>query len=385
MEKRHVAVLVGNGLSIAFNPDLTLPKITDQVRRRILLGRDGDERVEEAMRELANAWLPAGDTSDEDFEKLVGAFGAEQQSLSRLQTLAELTKPDTGLAESIQEVIDFARELSDVGTSYVLDVIYDHSKSDYTSQQELIALLRAIRDSFDGHIAYGNLNYDTILMAGLLNLIEPVADLGDGRNTIVLGREGIPAYPLRTDRWDFPSRFSHRVQLLHLHGSLTYWKTEDGTQAGKIRREEVGDNKLFRKVRQGKTDLRPLVILNRERQKVDEVSAQPYKLAYEKFSESIAESEHWLVIGYSFRDVAVNDVLRTEFLSRKRKPKVFVVTYGKYPTRREVLRALGWGAEDGEAKWLKISRRGADGVQNRPMWHWFTKRKKSDAPGVGFV
>lgn len=374
---RDVAVLVGNGLSIAFNRKLMLPNITKQVRKRILDSRDGGDNVVTAMRELADAWLPPGETSNHDFERLVGAFGAEGRSLAHLQSLAQLSYPDDEeLKRSIETVIDFAQELRDVGTGHVLEVVYDNSKSNYTDSEPLTELIRAIYTAFPGRVSFGNLNYDTILLAALMTTGERrFADLawgGEGRRT-TLGEGKVRAMRLRETPADFPSTSTYPVHLLHLHGSMTYWATEDGSQFGKIDRADVKRRRLFKKLRQGRTDLRPLVVLNRERQKVDDVQAHPFKLAYEMFDRGLVSSNHWLIIGYSFRDVAVNDLLRTEFMSRETKPKVLVVTHGETPSREEIEAALGWGAEDsGTREWLRRNSGGAFGMQNHRTWRWFT-------------
>lgn len=374
---RDVAVLVGNGLSIAFNEKLLLSNITRQVRRRISNSGDGGENVAQAMRELADATLPSDQTSDDDFERLVGAFGAEHRSLSHLQSLAKLSYPnDRKLAKSIEQVIGFARDLRNVGTGHVLEVVYDNSRSSYIESEPLDDLLRAIYHSFAGRITFGNLNYDTILLAALLNVgTRRVADLGHGwksRRT-KLGSEAIPAMLLREGASDFPTFAQYPVRLLHLHGSLTYWATEDSSQFGKLDRYEVKANQLFKKLRRGTTDLRPLVVLNRERQKIEDVQAHPFRLAYEVFGKGLTRSKHWLIIGYSFRDVAVNDLLSREFRSREEKPKILVVTHGRSPSVEEIEAALGWGAEDPSSQdWLRRSPRGAFGMHEHSSWRWFT-------------
>lgn len=374
-ESRDVAVLVGNGLSIAFNEKLLLSNITRQVRKRILNSADGGRNVVRAMRELADTWLPPGETSDQDFERLVGAFGAESRSLAHLQSLAKLSYPDDRrLRKSIRAAIRFAQELRDVGTGHVLEVVFENSKSSYTDSEELNDVLRAIYNAFSGRISFGNLNYDTILLAALMSVdTRGFADLGHGWKTSAMGKEKISAQRLRDDASDFPTLRAYPVQLLHLHGSLTYWMNRTGTQYGKLTRDQVSGYRLFRKLRQGKTDLRPLVVLNRERQKIEDVESHPFKLAYDMFNRGLARSDHWLIVGYSFRDVAVNDLLRQEFISRERKPKVLVVTRGKEPSRSDVEAALGWGAEDGTSwEWLRRNERGAYGMHTQPTWRWFT-------------
>ncbi|RAZ30535.1 hypothetical protein [Microbacterium sp. SMR1] len=137
-----MAVLVGNGLSIAFNQNLLLPNITKQVRKRIMNSGDGGKKVVRAMRSLADATLPAGQNNHHDFERLVGAFGAESSTLKHPQALARVSHPDDhDLRKAIRKTTAFARELRDLGTGHLLEVVYENSRSSYTESEPLNASL----------------------------------------------------------------------------------------------------------------------------------------------------------------------------------------------------------------------------------------------------
>lgn len=126
-------------------------------------------------------------------------------------------------------------------------------------------------------------------------------------------------------------------------------------------------------LRDSEPKFRPTVVLANQRDKAHHVGRYPFKLAYETFQEGLHESQHWMVIGYSFRDACVNDILRNEFIRRKVKPQVFVSTYGEFPTTEEVELAFGWGAEDDNSShWLTINREGAKGLQETLDWAVFT-------------
>lgn len=71
-EKHDVAVLVGDGPSIAFNQDLNLRAITEEEMQR-MKNANRDEAVL-AMKMTAERTLPEGVTSDEDFE----SYGIEE-------------------------------------------------------------------------------------------------------------------------------------------------------------------------------------------------------------------------------------------------------------------------------------------------------------------
>ncbi|MBF4622699.1 SIR2 family protein [Clavibacter sp. VKM Ac-2872] len=366
-----VAVLVGNGLSIAFNPELELRSITEEVMRRIETA-DGDDVVA-AMKEIAENALPDGVTSAEDFEHLVGAFGTESRTLGTLETLATLTSPmDEELRDAIRRVASFAGQVRDNGVSHVLEVICERTHAEFEKAAELHALVTAILKAFPGKVAFGNLNYDTLLLAALLHVCQDrqVADLADGRKSVRVAFDDNrtrEVKALRRTAADFP--IDWRVNLLHLHGSLTYWENKQENIYAKIPKEILDDEEQWRAVRERTTNVRPTVVLANPRDKAQHVREYPYNLAYEVFGAGLDSATHWIVIGYSFRDEPINRMLSARFLDLQEKATVLVVTHGPVPTDVEIHRAFGWGADDGDpSSWLTVCRTGANGLQDTPEW-----------------
>ena len=366
-------MLVGNGLSVAFNPSLNLRVITQEMVERI--GQESDEGsdVVAAMKEIAERALPMGAETDDDFEVLVGAFGSETRTLSYLRQLAELVSPqDESLKEAIKTVSDFAEQVRDTGLSHVLQVIFERSHGYWEDARHLHTLVAKLTEAFNGRVVFGNLNYDTLLLSALLATCQnELADMGHGwRKTTVTNKESdvstqVPA--LRTSASEFPT--ARRVQLLHLHGSLTFWSNQDRTIFAKLDTEYLSTHAQWEAVRKQETGIRPVVVLANQRDKSAHVTEFPFSLAYEMFGTGLANANHWLVIGYSFRDECVNDALRAEFSERTEKPKVLVVTYGEQPTVHEIERAFGWGVEDGSSQnWLSVNRAGANGMTHTGEW-----------------
>lgn len=369
---QNAAVLVGNGLSVAYNSGLALQSITEEVLKRMEAASGGDVVV--AMKEIAENALPHGATSGEDFEVLVGAFGAEARALGFLGQLAELTRPaDAGLRDSIRMVAEFAEQVRDTGISYVLEVISERSRSNYADGGPLRRLLEAILTAFTGRVSIGNLNYDTLLLAAALESCRSdLADMGHGfkRVDFTKGGQLHTVSALRQSVSEFPE--TKRVQLLHLHGSLTFWANRDGSVYAKLTTDLLRDGSQWSAVRERETDIRPIVVLANKREKTEHVKSFPFCVAYEAFAQGLSRSERWLVIGYSFRDDPVNSMLREEFIRRVEKPRVLVVTLGALPTLETVERAFGWGAEDGSSSsWLVVDRSGAADLDLRPTWQKF--------------
>lgn len=369
--KVNAAVLVGNGLSVAINPELNLRTITEE-----LVGRIGDATADgsdvvAAMKEIAERALPEGAKSDSDFEILVGAFGAESRTLTYLHELASLVSPqDEDLRRAIKQVSEFAERVKDEGLSHVLEVIFERSQGWSEGTPKLHEFVAAITTAFDGKIAIGNLNYDTLLLSALLTVLErsEIADMGHGYRTatIVAGDQKISVPRLRASKSEFPN---NRVRLLHLHGSLTYWSNMEKTVFAKIDTSNLSHFDQWGAIRDRTTNVRPVVVLANQRDKSAHVAEFPFSLAYEVFEEGLSISSHWLIVGYSFRDICVNDLLRKEFSNRADKPSVLVVTYGDQPSDREVERAFGWGVEDGDSKsWLTVNRGGAVEMKDSQEW-----------------
>lgn len=378
----NAAVLVGNGLSIAFNPDLTLASITREMIVRMRDAAEDGDAVLHAMHEIARRSTALDEVTDDDFEKLVGAFDSQAVTLEELVKLAELVEADDeSLISSIREVSKFSQRVRDRGISFVLEVVTERSRADHELHAALHDTISAIYEKFEGRVTFGNLNYDTLLLSALLATNAPMADLGRGVQFVeisVVDRDDPDEPPvtyraqrLRT-RLDFPPGDRYRVRLLHLHGSLTFWGEVDGEQYIKVPVHSLRDHDMWSGLREGEPKWRPAVVLANQRDKARHVERYPFALGYEGFAASLVESDHWLIIGYSFRDACVNDVLRAEFLRRKIKPSVLVSTFGDLPTREEIETAFGWGAEDTDSRWLTINRQGVVGLEDSWEWALFT-------------
>ena len=375
---RNVVVLVGNGLSVAFNGNLNLRAITQEMVKRIENATDDGSKVVDTMKKIAERALPEGAVSDDDFEVLVGAFGAQDRTLSYLRDLAKVVSPeDDGLGGAVQRVSSFVQQIRDTGLSYVLEVILEHSRPSFEEASELHEFANAILRAFEGRVTLGNLNYDTLLLSALLAVCptSDMCDMGHGWKRVSListeGDQKVEVPALRKLSSDFPDK---RVTLLHLHGSLTYWSDIDQTVFAKLSLEQLDSSQQWEAVRDQETKLRPVVILANQRDKSAQATEYPFSLAYEVFRNKLKMSSHWLIVGYSFRDDCVNQELRFEFAERAEKPKVLVVTYGEDPSEHAVERAFGWGAEDGSSSsWLTINREGAFAMKESSDWKSFSE------------
>lgn len=381
----EVAALIGNGLSIAYNPNLVLRQLTSDLMNR--LSRDQGSDSADLMQALAKSKLPEGATSDEDFEILVGALDLEANSLNHLEQFAGLrVDTDPKLLPAITTVKKLLQRTRDTGVSHVLESVTEYSKANASNFSDVRELTRAICDGFDS-VNFANLNYDTLLLAALVAEKDcggrKFADLFNGleTTTVDLGTGKQIARSLRVE--DDTYFDCEEVRLAHLHGSATYWHS-NGNDCVKVHRETVEDPIIWKNLRMQQRRFRPCVVLTNSQLKRSAIQQQPFDMAYTKFAEAVRRSSHWLIIGYSFRDEPVNDVLRTELQKRRVDgdlPKVLVVTRSENPKPEIVERAFGWIETElhpsenqmtvTSDQWLRIDREGAFGLGHREVWNEF--------------
>lgn len=371
---QNLAVLVGNGLSVGFNPSLSLVSITEEMMQRIESDDEGGYDAVNAMRAIAERALPNGATSSEDFELLVGAFGSERETLSSFRDLAKLIRPSNKkLRRALKRAAAFAEEVRDAGVSHVLEVIFERSYAAEQDMEPLREFVKRITGDVSGDVTIANLNYDTLMLAALMAVREgQFADMasGWGRTSIRLGG-GTYRVPVlrRTD--DFPH--NKRIKLLHLHGSLTFWTAMKVDRFVKLKTSMLRENDIFGSIRRRKTKLRPVIVLANQRDKRGAISEYPFSLAYDVFRKSLERSTRWLIVGYSFRDEVINEMLGEIFGADDGLVRVLVVTKGASPSRGDVENAFGWDEEsDGDsASWLEFFRDGAEELVSSNEWETF--------------
>lgn len=336
--KQNLAVLVGNGLSVAHNRNLELRKITEIVLESMRTV-DGDN-VLTTVRKIAERTMPDGVNSDDDFEALIDSFGSLDRTLQLLEELAEYKGENNNeLVHAMRVVRDFSVQVKDSGVSYVLEAISKESTVQNSIDGGVKVFIEEILNSTSGKIVFGNLNYDTVLLAGLMGACkDELTDLGQGYGSVAMeigSRSELS--PLRKTR-NFPA--DKRVKLVHLHGSLTYWRSGDGKRYAKLKKDSLRKGNPWKRIRSQEITDRPVVVLANRNDKSAHVEEYPFRLAYDEFSEALNGSKVWLIVGYSFRDDPVNSLLACALRNSDSPPSIIVVTKGDDPSIKKRLSSL---------------------------------------------
>lgn len=365
---RKIATLLGNGVSIAFNPELALPKINAELRERLNRDVPGDDPAA-VLTSAANS-IDTGDPYS-DFEALLGPLDQQHDFISMMAEYARIIgQTDQTAAEHLTASAEFVRDVRRTGTSFALEIIDEHSTADWERMDGLAQFVAGLHAAAGGQrLTIANLNYDSLVMACLTEKFrDSFCDMarGDKRGVFeVLEGEFWVGSPVRTCV-DFP--VYRKTRLIHLHGSLTWLRSPDGT-VYRFRTEDLRWHNFWEKWRNNETDWQPVVVLTNQTAKTEVVKEEPYALAYSVTEEELIEADRWLIAGYSFRDECVNQTLARAWHARETEPDVLVIGYGDSPTEDEILRAFGhpwaWHPED---SFLTVERGGLGAAISSEAW-----------------
>lgn len=366
-----LAMLIGNGLSIAFSDQLLLSNISKEMTDRFTSQYTGSDAVAKAMQNVANH-QPTGDPAA-DFEVLIGAFGGQSDILDDLATFANLTRDsDPKIANAIQQVRDFVSEVQRRGMGHTLEIIAERTYSDLSRRQPLLEFFECVLTGFKSHVTVANLNYDTLVLSALVDQYSDIlSDMANGRydgGSVTVAGVKHPTWRLRGSEAEFMPLEQRRLRLLHLHGSLTFWRF-GADNYRKLPVDAVRYSPIWETYRNEDTfSGQPQVVLANQHDKAEHVLRYPYNLAYDVAETDMKNGSHWLIVGYSFRDACVNDLLSRSWEARKFPPKILVVTSSDRLEAETVEEAFGWDHGSGPSNHLTIVRGGAFGIAGSAQW-----------------
>ena len=176
-------------------------------------------------------------------------------------------------------------------------------------------------------------------------------------------------YCLRPDSTDFPDKNWKPIRLLHLHGSVTFWKIDNSWV--KVEIPTTRNPSVWNSYREGTLEAQPLIVLANQHDKADHVRRYPHNVAYEVAEDDFRSSAHWLIVGYSFRDTCVNELLKRCWRSWSTKPRILVVTKGSDPADSVIEATFGLEAGKLSEFDIKIERDGIADLGDTTGWKWF--------------
>ncbi|GGJ90328.1 hypothetical protein GCM10010123_20210 [Pilimelia anulata] len=328
--------LIGNGLSVAHNQDLSSSKLFEELKSRFS-SVSAPDTTEAAFKKLATSLDPG---TGYDLENLIGPLDILDGAMSALEDLTALTDGlGPSLSDSVAETRAVTKQLYRHGVSHVLELIAERSLGHGTDHAKaLCARVAQLGDAW----CLATLNYDGILVSAALEVLKGnIADLADGRPAAEFKIDVVPGGPIITGNRlrtvaDLPCIYS----VVNLHGSLGWLRS--GSDHVKFQIDALRGAGYWSAWREDRTQWAPSVILTNQAAKGRLIREYPFRFAYSYFFDRLVESKHWYIIGYGFGDRVLNEVLRrvarTAFPSAR---KCYVVTKEGSPDPAMILDVLG--------------------------------------------
>lgn len=311
--KMSVACLIGNGFSIAYSRELKIASITAKLIET-LSGPD-------LSGEAASHWISAvthlmGTPPDKGvFETLLGPIERIPDALAAFDALQKLMPNRSDSSDASRAITDCAkllRSFYQMGAGLTLSIIDKaaHGSLD-NDRQVLIDLINEIFQfsQLRGGASFGTLNYDSLLNGAVIEASNQMAaDLADPRESAVMeignGTSIQGIWLRKTD-----DILSARTPIYDLHGSLAWWREpEVDGRVAKFTMPDLRGHEVLEKWKSGDLNWSPAVLMTDQKSRTSQNF--PFSLAYQAFEQHLMKSEIWIIVGYSFGDEPVNEMLR---------------------------------------------------------------------------
>jgi hypothetical protein len=328
------SVLVGNGLSIAYEPELAIANLTTTLLDEFegLGGAVPPGRASEVLVNLAHA-VRGFDPDRSNFEALLGpvqAAAAVGPVLHELGALIEHAAPDD-LLQATQVLEAYLGSVHRIGLATALGVIAARSRAELDSSafQDTIGMFtrQLLGLGHPADLTVATLNYDGLLHAALRDAGADFADLADGRvgGQWQLSNQHLSGRLLRSHA-DLPD---DRLRLLQMHGSLAWLQNPDDGAVWKFDLASLRAlDGYWSAWRDERVEWRPVVVLTDIKDHI--VTEWPFRMAYEAYRRSLVAADRWLIVGYGFQDAPVNRALAEAYSAHPQAKDlgVLVVGYG---------------------------------------------------------
>lgn len=316
-----VAVVIGNGLSVAANEALLLDRLTRGFLERHAADREDLDRL------VTGIHLGPVDP-ETDFEGLVAGLESAEEVMRAFMGLARRSSHPQ--LQEAAELLDrngipaLARRLYYAYCAEVLEAIGEAARTALPA--DVLAFGEWLKAMYQAHEDMGlfTLNYDVLLERMLidqnvLSLRLELTDFFSGREDRQEHFELVPGREPVIGRLFYPEDPVDRpIELHHLHGCLTHLRRLDEGTVWKFDAPAVRSIGLYEYLMTAdEVDFVPSVILGSR--KVEKAREWPFSHAFLSLGHHARRSGTVVVAGYSFRDEVVNARLSEAAASAERR------------------------------------------------------------------
>lgn len=304
------AFLIGNGLSIALSPEFALKEITE----RFISSLDANDKV--FLEEISRC---AGKSLNFDnFEESFTAIEAALDSLVRYRKFM-----DSDIGRQFREKFSLADPKLDKHEEAIQRIYKNYISQILTLirgnvtivqlnerlQQFIDFFLRKVEECDEMFVF--TLNYDLVVETIILQKIGTEVFTDFCFPSGKLEGTSIPKFDFNPTRnkqiFDCPER---KIELHHLHGSLSLFYDYERNRAVKLRSEDIGIEGIYRKIYDESLPLIPAIITGGG--KSDKIVQYPFDFYYRALKDlcDSGEVSELYIIGYSFRDKHINELIK---------------------------------------------------------------------------
>ena len=301
--------LLGNGLSIALSPDFALRNIT----MRFIESLTGYEKEF-----LLGLCSKGAGISFDDFEHNFTFLEASFDSLRKYRLFIEsdigqkfrkqfnLSNPDLLKHEEIIEKIYRGY------ISRILEIIHGnvHKSSIENYLKNFVAFLTKQIEGSEKTYVF-TLNYDLLVEAILLEYLSTEYFTDFCFPSGYIKDTDISKYDFNPKRnADLFKESNKKVELHHLHGSLSLFYDYERNRAIKLRSLDIGYEGIYEKIYEDKLPLVPAIITGGG--KSDKIVQYPFDFYFRSMKDicDFGEVSKLFIVGYSFRDEHINDLIK---------------------------------------------------------------------------
>lgn len=330
-----IAVLTGNGLSVALSSEFSLPNITNKFFERLAI--EHKAFIEHQMPQKNNY---------SDFEECIATVEKFYDTLHNYQNfytnsslgreflnsydidLAELLKHENSIQTSIHTYMALILEIVNWN---VKKHLIDSKLKSFVRWLSLI-----IRE--ENEVELFTLNYDLLLETILIDSLGPhkfIEYYHQAGPWFAVSKE-VPRYYFNPEKVKNQRHKQNcKVKLYHLHGSVSSFKDLKNNKIFKIKNEAIKSHDIYNRI--SELLIVPSIITGGR--KNDKIKVAPFNFYYDQFVRKMSDAEQLceelVIVGYSFRDEHLNSAIakRIQLASLgidSRPLKLLIIDYARY-------------------------------------------------------
>lgn len=321
-----IVVLTGNGLSIALNPEFSIPRITDKFFKR--LPDEHKAFVESQMSE---------NTNKSNFEECIASIERLYDALhTQVQFLegnvhgirfAELNNLDLAAIQTHEKSI---RESISLYMALIVEIVDKNVRLNQIKANlpNFVRWLYSIVKS-DNEVDLFTLNYDLLLETIMLNFddVDYMNFFYPAGQWHRINEDRSISKDIHKQYFDpkkaLKKRRNYRAKLYHLHGSLSAFRDLKNNRILSLKMDVIREHHVYRRI--AELNVVPSIITGGR--KSDKIQEEPFSFYYNELMGKMSNEDNLCdelyIIGYGFGDEHINHAIseRLRGANRKQNPR----------------------------------------------------------------